>query len=139
MTLSFPVRWGEMDAFGHVNNALYFRYLEESRIHFYRHIGYKDIVIAGMKEGPILAFVDCQFIAPVVYPDHLTIGLWVDSMGETSITMYHEIFSEKQQQVTTRSKSITVLFDYLNNQKISIPASKRELIEEMHESSDFPL
>ena len=68
------VIWGDMDAFSHVNNTVYFRYFEDARMAFFEKTG----VIAHMDStniGPILASTQCQFRAPLSYPDHILMML----------------------------------------------------------------
>ena len=71
VTVRVPVAWGEMDAFGHVNNVVYFRYFETARIACFERIGYTE----SMREhqiGPILAHTECRFRLPLEYPDTIT-------------------------------------------------------------------
>ncbi|HEY5596956.1 MAG TPA: acyl-CoA thioesterase, partial [Candidatus Bipolaricaulota bacterium] len=71
--IELPVAWGEMDAFGHVNNIYYFRYFESGRLDYFARIGYLDYVKhTGL--GPILASTQCTFRKPLVYPDTVSVG-----------------------------------------------------------------
>ncbi len=56
-----PVRWGDMDAYGHVNNALYMRYLEEARVQLLAKIG---AAMDGNGTDPVVINVGCTFYAP---------------------------------------------------------------------------
>jgi acyl-CoA thioester hydrolase len=60
-----PIRWGDMDAMGHVNNASYFRYLESLRIEWFRSIGCQP---ASDGTGPIIINAFCSFIRQLEYP-----------------------------------------------------------------------
>ena len=72
---SFPsvtpidVAWGDMDAFGHVNNTRYFRYFETARIAYFTVIN-----VLEQRIGPITASTSCRFRAPVTFPDRLLVG-----------------------------------------------------------------
>jgi acyl-CoA thioester hydrolase len=59
------MRWGDMDALGHMNNTVYFRYLEQARISWFDSIGCDYRTQA---EGPILGSISCRFVLPAVYP-----------------------------------------------------------------------
>ena len=66
-----PVRWIDMDAMGHVNNAEYFTYAESARCDFFDQVG---LDLSARPEGPILAHTSCAYKMPVTYPDTLTVG-----------------------------------------------------------------
>ena len=75
--------WGDMDAFQHINNAVYFRYFEDIRISYFERIK----VIDHMNKtqiGPILASTKCDFRAPLTFPDTIQIAnVYAASMGMT--------------------------------------------------------
>src|SRR4026208_790458 len=60
-----PMRWGEMDALGHMNNVSYFRYFEQARISWFDSL---TIDYRPGSEGPILGTMSCKYITPAVYP-----------------------------------------------------------------------
>ena len=68
MELQIPVQWGDMDAFQHVNNTVYFRYFENARLEYFRRPGWFEFERAtGI--GPILASTQARFRRPLTYPD----------------------------------------------------------------------
>ena len=69
IVLQQDVIWGDMDAFGHVNNTVYFRYFEDARIAYFDEIGINDFKEKSQL-GPILATTHCNFKCPLEYPDH---------------------------------------------------------------------
>lgn len=122
-----PVRWGEMDALGHLNNTVYFRYSEEARIQLFN-----DMAINVQLEdpvGPILAYIDCQFLAPVVYPDNLIFGSWIQKIGSTSMQIYHDIFSVAHNRAVAQMKSVVVMIAYKTGEKAPISDKLREALE----------
>ena len=67
------VAWGDMDANRHVNNVVYFRYIEHARLRYFSELGFLNMQQeTGI--GPILAWTDCRFRRPLEYPDHVSIG-----------------------------------------------------------------
>jgi acyl-CoA thioester hydrolase len=80
------MRWGDMDALGHMNNAVYFRYFEQARISWFDKIG---VNYAG--EGPVLASIQCRFRIPIVYPADLTISVHAGRPRNTSFVLMSEI------------------------------------------------
>ncbi len=119
------VAWGDMDALGHVNNVVYFKYLEEARFNLLAGLG-----ILGFDPShpqvPVLAYIDCQFIRPVIFPDTLTIKKQISNIGSTSIQIQSEIFSKKQQQRVLTSKSVVVMTDSKTGRKVPLSAAFRE-------------
>ena len=78
------VVWGEMDAYRHVNNTVYFRYFENARLEYFRRLRwfeYEDET--GI--GPILAATQARFRRPLTYPDTISIGARITDIGTTSV------------------------------------------------------
>ena len=80
-TMSIPIRWGDMDAMGHVNNTLYFRYLEIVRIEWMKSIGC-DLSPTGT--GPIIINAFCTFHQQLEYPGDALAKMYVSEPGRTS-------------------------------------------------------
>jgi acyl-CoA thioester hydrolase len=83
-----PIRWGDMDMMGHVNNTIYFRYLETARIAWLEQIeGAPDPV--GI--GPVIINAHCTFLKQLKYPGEIEVSTWVGPPGRSSFEMTHEI------------------------------------------------
>ncbi len=125
--LELPVAWGDLDAFGHVNNTKYFRWFESARMAYFERIG---ISPERPKEtGPILATTTCEFLAPVAYPATIVVGVRVARVGNTSLGMEHEI--AKEGIVVARGSTVVVWFDYQRGEKVRIPDTLREAIADL--------
>jgi acyl-CoA thioester hydrolase len=125
-----PVQWGDQDAFGHVNNTVYFRWCESARIEYLDKLGLSDLMRAeGI--GPILAAISCNYRRPVTYPDSVQIGAQITRIGGRSLTMEHRIFSEGQQHVVADSTSTIVVFDYNRQASHAVPDDIRKKIERL--------
>lgn len=119
------VFWGDMDALGHVNNAVYARWLEQARIEYFQRVG----LIGGGAVGPILARQSIDFVQPVVYPDRISVSVGVSRIGTTSITLSYVARSrEKQGAVVMRGESVIVVFDYAEGRKTPVSADLRQRI-----------
>ena len=75
------VRWGDMDAMGHVNNATYFRYMETARIDWFRSIG---CVPDAHGEGPVIVNAFCNFYRQFEYQDEVLLKMYVSDPGRTT-------------------------------------------------------
>jgi acyl-CoA thioester hydrolase len=84
-----PMRWGEMDALGHMNNVSYFRFFEQARISWFESL---DIDYSTGSEGPILGTLSCKYIKPAVYPADIEITTYVGKPGRSSFMMCHEMY-----------------------------------------------
>jgi len=115
------VIWGNMDAFKHVNNAVYFRYFEDVRMAFFEHTGV-NANMEATQQGPILASTQCQYKLPLTYPDRIVIGTKIKDIGEKRFTMEYAIYSESQEAITTTGEGIIVFYDYKQGKSCEIPA-----------------
>ena len=88
--LPMPVRWRDMDAFGHVNNAAYLGYVEEARVCWFRSLT-EDW--AGASSAPILAAVAMNYRKPIEWPQDVVVELLADRVGNKSVTIGHRIVS----------------------------------------------
>ena len=105
-----PMRWGDMDAMGHINNTVYFRYYEQARLAWLEQLGL--LGRGSSKHGPILANVSCDFLKPLQYPGELIIDQQVTRLGNSSVTMDLSIERLDQPGVAwARGKSVVVWVD----------------------------
>lgn len=123
--IEIPVAWGEMDAFGHVNNIIYFRYFESVRIAYFTRLEYMDLMRAG-GVGPILAATDCRFRLPLEYPDIVTAAARVTEVGADDSVMRYLVVSHRHQRVAAEGGSRIVNYDYENKCKAPLPHELRE-------------
>ena len=93
MVVEMPVAWGEMDAYGHVNNTVYFRYFEQARIAYLERIGFTDEALRG-GVGPILASTHCRFRHPLRYPDRVLSATRVTEVAEDRFVMEYRVVSD---------------------------------------------
>ena len=89
VTLAIAVRWGDMDANAHVNNATYFTYMEQARIEWLNTAGMQNTA-AG--EGPVVVKTSCTYLKPIAYPATLEIRVYGGAPGRTSFPTWYEIF-----------------------------------------------
>ncbi len=83
--ITLPILWGDMDVLGHVNNTIYFRYMEQARVSWIEAISGQ---VSTDEEGPVIANTFCNFYRPLVFPGQLVIKLHVANPGRTSIDTF---------------------------------------------------
>ncbi|ALD02537.1 MAG: thioesterase family protein [Acinetobacter sp.] len=119
------VAWGDMDAFGHVNNVIYYRYMESARIDYMNKL---DILREDIYT--VVASNQCKYMRPVFYPDQLKIGVRVEEVRSSAFRMSYLLWSELQQQVVATGDAVIVCVDKVEMQKIKIPDNiRKRLIE----------
>lgn len=127
VTVEFPIHWGEMDAFGHVNNARFFTWFESSRIAFFRAAGIT--MERGDEVAPILAAAHCDYLEPVVFPARLVVGSKATKLGNTSLTLEHAVWpAGTPERVLARGVSVVVLLNYATGEKVRLPDSLRDAV-----------
>jgi acyl-CoA thioester hydrolase len=90
-TTQFAIRWGDMDALGHVNNTAYFRYMEEARV------GWLQVQTGGSGfdsgHGTVIVNASCNFLTPLVYPADVEVRMYLGPPGRSSVGSYYDILS----------------------------------------------
>jgi acyl-CoA thioester hydrolase len=124
------VVWGEMDAYRHVNNTVYFRYFENARLEYFRRLGWPEFEEAtGV--GPILAATRARFRRPLTYPDTVSIAARVATLAEDRFTIEHRVVSHRLGEVTTEGEGTIVTFHYGRGEKVPVPEELRRRIAEL--------
>lgn len=128
--IHLPVTWGEMDAFQHVNNVVYFKYFESARIAYFEETGINEYMqIHGI--GPILGSTQCRFKAPLTYPDNITVATKITELSADRFTMKYFVKSDKSGRIAAEGEGTIVFFDYNTNQKHHIPIEIVKTIKEL--------
>jgi acyl-CoA thioester hydrolase len=83
------IRWGDMDALGHVNNTVYFRYMEQARIEWLSLL-FPDRN-AWDATGPVIVNASCTFLEPLVYPADIEVRMYLSDPGRSSVGSSYEI------------------------------------------------
>ena len=125
-TMRLPVQWGDQDALGHVNNVVYFRWMESARISYFQWAGLGETSNQGI--GPILASVKCDYRRQLTYPDTLIISASIASVGRTSLKMVHRLYSTDQKAVAAEGDSVIVMFDYDAQRPVPVTDEMRKKI-----------
>ena len=122
------VAWGDMDAFAHVNNVVYFKYFELARIAYFERMDWFTY-LRETGVGPILASTQARYRRALAYPDTIRIGARTVEMGTDRFTVEYRIASEKLGAIATDGQVVVVSFDYRAGRKVPIPDELRRRIE----------
>ena len=130
VVIRIPVQWGEMDAYGHVNNTVFFRYFESARIVFLERCRFIEAYDRD-KVGAILHSTSCRFRRPLFYPDTAIVATRASDVGEDRFTMEYLMVSESADAVAAEGSGIVVSFDYVNRKPVPIPDYVMEALREL--------
>ncbi|MFF1376005.1 acyl-CoA thioesterase [Streptomyces sp. NPDC058308] len=122
-----PLRWSDMDAFGHVNNVVFLRYLEEARIDFMFRLAPGD-GSPSFSGGSVVARHEIDYVRPLVHRhEPVTIESWVTKIGAASLTISYQI--KDADQVYVRASTVVVPFDLEAQRPRRITAEERAVLE----------
>ena len=130
-----PLRWSDMDVFGHVNNVNFLRYLEEARIDFtFTTAG--EVGERAMAEGSVVARHEIDYLIPLVYrPEPVTIETWVSKLGRASFAVTYEVKDvgagpEGKDKVYARAVTVCVPYDLAAGRPRRLSPGERAFLAE---------
>jgi len=119
--MTIPIRWGDMDAMGHVNNTTYFRYLETIRIEWMRSI---DCQPDPLGEGPVIVNAFCTFHKQLEYPGDVVATMFVSDVGRSSFETWCTLERADVPGVVYASGGATTVWvDFPKQRSAALPTS----------------
>ncbi len=119
-----PIRFADMDAYGHINNSIYFRLFEQARMAYLTAIDLLlDLNHPGV--GPILAETRCRFRLPVTHPDTVVVGTTLQEIGPHWFIMSYVVASTQHRALAAEGDARIVVYDYARGQKTALPDAVR--------------
>ena len=116
-----------MDAFGHVNNTVYFRYMEQARISWFDGLGLRDSVSG---EGPAVINASCTFLKQLVYPGNVEVKTYVGQAGRSTFETWIELRPSYDPDVLYAEGSAKVVWvDYSKGKSAPLPEKLRSVVE----------
>ena len=127
LEMVMPIRWGDMDAMGHVNNTIYFRYMETVRLEWLFKVGgARD----AQGNGPVIVNAFCNFIKQLEYPGDVLARHYVANPGRSSFEAYITLERIDDPGVVCASGGAkTVWVNYAQQKSVPLPESLRRLID----------
>jgi acyl-CoA thioester hydrolase len=116
-----------MDAYGHVNNTIYFRFMEQNRVEYLEQQGYKV-----MPEGtaPVIINASCTFLIPLTYPGVVDIKMYCGQPGRSSIPTHYEMRLQGDDTLYATGESKIVWMDVASGKSVAIPDELRAQLGE---------
>lgn len=125
LTTRIPVRWGDMDFYGHVNNTVYFRYFEQARVEWLEEMAFR--VGPDVPTGPVIINASCTFLIPVNYPATVVAKLYAGQPGRSSVMTWYELYVEGDERLYAEGAAKVVWMDIATGKSVPIPDALREL------------
>lgn len=132
---SIKIRFRDLDAFGHVNNAVYFTYMEMARSEYFTHVGLlkKELPLSfGGNERPSIFFIiaeaACQFKAPIQMDAQLIVKTRVHSLRNSSFAMEYHFVDQVTGQIVAIGRTINVTYDYSASHSVPMTEEWRAVL-----------
>jgi acyl-CoA thioester hydrolase len=121
-----PVRFRDIDGMGHVNNAVFFTYMEQARSEWYRHLmGIKSVAEFDF----ILAHASCDFKEAIGFGETVVVTVTLTRIGGSSFRFAYEVRSKQKGTLFATGESVQVCYDYGNKKPIPIPPAFRKKLK----------
>ena len=124
------VRYGDLDPQGHVNNAKYLTYFEQTRVAYLHHLGLFNTGQSFLEIGIILAEARVTFLSPVEFGTAVRVGARSTRLGNKSIEMAYSLQDTANDLELATGSAVLVTFDYNAQKTIPIPGNWRKAIIE---------
>ncbi len=125
VVMKIPVQWGELDAYGHVNNTVFFRFFESVRMVYLDRCGFLESYDRDLI-GIILHSTECRFRHSLRYPDNALVGARVISLKDDRFTMAYAVVSETSGLLVAEGLGVLVSYDYNVRKKTPLPEAVRK-------------
>ncbi|MFT4179332.1 MAG: thioesterase family protein [Thermomonas sp.] len=123
--MPIQLRWSDLDAFNHVNNARYLTFLEQARIEWFETIGEPWVT---EESAPVVASATLNFKRPIEYPANVSVELFTERLGNTSVTIGHRIVADDG-TLHCDGNVVAVWVDRRNGKPTPLPAAVRRASE----------
>ena len=123
----FSTRWGDNDAYGHVNNTVYYEWFDSAVNGWLIEQGFLDIA-AGNPIGLVVE-TRCSYFAPLVYPQEVDVGIAAEAFGRTSIRYRIGVFAHDSAVAAAQGEFVHVIVDRGSRKPVEIPSGWRSALE----------
>lgn len=122
-----PMRWGDMDAYSHLNNTIYFRYFEQTRVEWLE--SQQCMVRPEESLGPVIINASCTFLIPVNYPATVIVRMYGGEPGRTSLMTWYELLVDGDERIYAEGTAKVVWMDMRSGKSEPIPAHVRAIFD----------
>lgn len=132
----YPIQWGELDVYGHVNNVTFLRWFESVRAVYGLRVGV-DMTPRGAGYGAIVSSVTCRYLRPLRFPGNVVVGVRVARLSIGSVTLEFRIVDAATGVPAAEGSCDAVLFNHADQRPCPVPDTIRTAVEAI-EGRPFP-
>lgn len=126
--MTIPIRWGDMDAMGHLNNASYFRYLETARIDWFRSLG---LAISPAGEGLVIVNAFCNFYKQLEYPGDVLMKMYASDPARTTFETWGTLArADTPDVICAAGGATTIWVDFPKQKALPLPDWLRKIVSD---------
>jgi len=115
------VRWGDMDAMGHVNNIAYLQYLECARVGYFEGMGWNSRDVSPARQGPVMVRQTFNYRRQLQYPAEVEVGVACTEVRRRSFVLSSGLFRKESDELIGDGDSVLVWLDYAAGRAVEIP------------------
>ena len=119
------VRWGDMDAMGHVNNVVYFQYLESGRVAYFEATGWNSVSNGPGQQGPVVVSQTFNYRRQLHYPADVEVGVSCTEMRGRSFVLSYGLFRKGNDELIGDGSTVLVWLDHATGQAVELPPEVR--------------
>lgn len=123
---TMPIRWGDMDAYGHVNNTVYFRYMEQARVEWIEEM---QVPVRLGGDGPVIINASCTFLIPMNYPGTVEVRTYVGAIGRSSCETLVEMRIVGDERIYAEGAAKVVWMNTQTGKSVPLPDHVRAVLE----------
>lgn len=123
---TMPIRWGDMDAYGHVNNTVYFRYMEQARVEWIEDM---KVQVRPGGDGPVIINASCTFLIPMNYPGTVEVRTYVGAIGRSSCETIVEMRIVGDERIFAEGAAKVVWMNTQTGKSVPLPDHVRAVLE----------
>ncbi len=120
VSIDQQIRWGDLDALGHVNNVVFFQFCESARIAYFEAVGL-DRFKQQPTDGPGMVSAQLNFRRQLHYPGQVRVTARVTKIGQRSFTLTYAIYDTADDQLVADGDSVCVWVDYAAGRAMTLP------------------
>ncbi len=128
LTTTLQVRFNECDGLGHVNNAVYYTYMETGRIELFRLL---DPAMDLDNWKLIVVSTSCEYKAQATFAQWLTVTTQIEKIGNSSFTVYHQILDRDTKELIAEGRAVLVHYNYHEQKSQPLTKEMRATLESL--------
>lgn len=130
VVVRLPIQWGDLDAYGHVNNLVYLRWFETARAAYAMRVGV-GVLPGAEGVGAVIGSIACKYLRQLGFPGEVYSGVRMTRLSVGTISLQSRIVDAKLGTIAAEGSCDAVLWDYATKQPVAVPDEVRAAVEEL--------